>query len=202
MILRPAAILVFVRAPERGRVKTRLAASIGDDAALRIYRRLAEHVLGEVRTLSHLARIRVHYTPAPAGDAVAGWLGAGPEYLPQRGATLGARMERAFHQAFTDGFERVVIVGSDLPGLTARHLQEALALLDAHPAVIGPARDGGYWLLGLRRPAPELFRDVPWSTATVFPETMRRLRALGLRPALLPELADVDEPADLPPDYR
>ncbi|HEU0078310.1 MAG TPA: TIGR04282 family arsenosugar biosynthesis glycosyltransferase, partial [Longimicrobiaceae bacterium] len=146
-------MLVFVRAPEPGRVKTRLAAAIGAEGALRVYRRLAEHTLAEVRTLADDGvEVRVHYTPADAGAAVREWLDDGPVYLPQaEGGDLGMRMRDAFARAFADGAECVVIVGSDLPELTAALLRRAFDALDAHPAVLGPARDGGYYLLGLRR---------------------------------------------------
>jgi uncharacterized protein len=192
-------VLVFVRAPEAGRVKTRLASAIGAEAALRVYRRLAEHTLREAAALAgEGVRVRVHHTPADAGDAVRAWLGAGPVYLPQAEGDLGVRMEDAFARAFADGAERVVIVGSDLPALSAALLRRALDLLDAHPAVIGPARDGGYYLLGLTAPVPGLFGGIAWSTPGVLSATLARFRAAGMDPVLLETLADVDEAADLP----
>lgn len=192
-------MLVFVRAPERGRVKTRLAAAIGDDAALRVYRRLAEHALREASALAgEGVRVRVHHTPADAGGAVRAWLGAGPAYLPQGDGDLGARMEDAFARAFADGAERVVIVGSDLPDLSAELLRRAFRSLDAHPAVLGPARDGGYYLLGLARPVPGIFQGIAWSTSGVLAATLDRFRAAKIEPAMLEELADVDEVGDLP----
>jgi hypothetical protein len=194
------AVLVFVRAPEAGRVKTRLAAEIGGEAALRVYVRLAEHALEQARAAG--AEVRVHYTPADAGERVQAWLGPGAAYLPQAEGDLGERMRDAFDAAFAAGFRRVVIIGSDLPDLSAELLRRAFALLDAGEAVLGPARDGGYWLLGLRRPVPEVFRGIAWSTAEVFAETVARLRAEGIEPALLEVLSDVDEAADLPPGWR
>ncbi len=192
-------MLVFVRAPARGRVKTRLAASVGDDAALRVYRRLAEHTLREAAALAgEGVRVRVHHTPANAGEAVHAWLGDGPAYLPQAEGDLGARMEDAFARAFAAGAERVVIVGSDLPDLSADLLRRAFGLLDAHPAVLGPARDGGYYLLGLTRLVPGIFRGIAWSTSGVLAATLDRFRAAGIEPAMLEELADVDEAGDLP----
>lgn len=193
------AVLVFVRAPELGRVKTRLAAAIGDAAALRVYRRLAEHTLREAAALAgEGVQVRVHHTPAGAGDAVRAWLGDGPVYLPQAEGDLGARIEDAFARAFAEGAERVVIVGSDLPELSADLLRRALRSLDAHPAVLGPARDGGYYLLGLTRPVPDLFDGIAWSTPGVLHATLERFRAACIAPAMLEELADVDEAEDLP----
>ncbi|MEW5929993.1 MAG: TIGR04282 family arsenosugar biosynthesis glycosyltransferase [Gemmatimonadota bacterium] len=194
------AVLVFVRAPEAGRVKTRLAADIGGGAALRVYVRLAEHALEQARAAG--AEVRVHFTPADAGERVRAWLGPGAAYLPQADGDLGERMRAAFDAAFAAGFRRVVIIGSDLPGLSAGLLRRAFALLDAGEAVLGPARDGGYWLLGLRRPVPEVFRGIAWSTDGVLAATLERLRAAGIEPALLEVLSDVDEAGDLPPGWR
>ncbi len=196
-------MLVFVRAPEPGRVKTRLAAAIGAEGALRVYQRLAEHTLAEVRSLAaESVEVRVHYTPAGAGAAVRKWLGDGPLYLPQAESDdLGMRMRDAFTRAFADGVERVVIVGSDLPDLTAPLLRRAFDELDAHPAVLGPARDGGYYLLGLRGMIDGIFTGVPWSTPDVLTATLERFRAAGEEPVLLEELADVDEAEDLPPGW-
>ncbi|HEX6371662.1 MAG TPA: TIGR04282 family arsenosugar biosynthesis glycosyltransferase [Longimicrobium sp.] len=196
------AVLVFVRAPQPGRVKTRLAAAIGDGAALRIYRRLAEHTLAEARALAaDGVALRVHYAPADAGDAVRAWLGGGPLYLPQADGDLGARMKDAFARAFAGGADRVVIVGSDLPEVSASRLRRAFELLDAHPAVIGPARDGGYYLLGLRRMAGGIFDGMEWSTPEVLERTLERFRAAGVEPAMLEVLADVDTVDDLPPGW-
>ncbi|MBW3569794.1 MAG: TIGR04282 family arsenosugar biosynthesis glycosyltransferase [Gemmatimonadetes bacterium] len=195
-------MLVFVRAPVAGRVKTRLAAAAGDQAALRIYRRLAEHTLAEVRALAaDGVAVRVHYAPAEAGDAVRAWLGDGPLYLPQAEGDLGARMRDAFARAFEGGAERVVIVGSDLPEVSAALLRRAFDLLDAHPAVIGPARDGGYYLLGLRGMVDGPFEAMEWSTPHVLRTTLERLAAAGVAPALLEVLTDVDTVDDLPPGW-
>jgi rSAM/selenodomain-associated transferase 1 len=196
------AVLVFVRAPQPGRVKTRLAAALGDEAAVRVYRRLAEHTLAEARALAPAASLRIHCTPPQSLSAVSAWLGPGAEYLPQHGGGLGERLRTAFDEAFAAGFDHVVVVGSDLPDLSAEHLRAAFDALDQAPAVIGPARDGGYWLLGLAGRVPGVFDGIPWSTDEVFARTVYRLRAAGMEPALLPVLADVDEAADLPPDWR
>lgn len=193
------AVLVFVRAPEPGRVKTRLAAAIGDGAALRIYRRLAEHTLAEAAVLAvDGVQVRVHHTPADAGDVVRAWLGDGLVYLPQAEGDLGRRMEDAFSRAFAAGAERVVIVGSDLPDVSASLLRRAFHALEGGPAVLGPARDGGYYLLGLTRRVDGIFDGIAWSTPDVLAATLDRFRAAGIVPAMLEALADVDEVDDLP----
>jgi rSAM/selenodomain-associated transferase 1 len=192
-------LLVFVRAPEAGRVKTRLAAAIGDQGALRVYRRLAEHTMAEARALAGIGvEVRVHYAPADAGETVRAWLGEGPAYLPQAEGDLGMRMRDAFARAFADGAEQVVIVGSDLPALSATLLRHAFDRLEASAAVVGPARDGGYWLLGMRGMIGGVFDGIQWSTPGVLAATMDRLRAAGVHPAVLQTLADVDTVEDLP----
>ena len=202
MTATPDAILVFVRAPEAGRVKSRLAAQIGDGAALRVYRRLAEHAVAEARALGAAVSLRIHYTPADRGGEVRAWLGSTAEYLPQVDAELGARMAAAFEAAFAAGHRRVVIIGSDLPELSADVLRRAFGLLDSSPVVLGPAADGGYYLLGLRGMVPGVFDGVPWSTARVLEATVARLRAAGCEPAMLETMRDVDEAADLPAGWR
>lgn len=195
------AILIFARVPEPGRVKTRLAAEIGEDAALRVYERLARHTIREALALAPRVTVRVHYSPADAGEA-GHWLGGGPTYLPQAEGELGDRLEEAFAQAFDAGFRRVAVIGSDLPDLSAALLRRALRLLGRRNAVLGPARDGGYYLLGLRGRVPQAFQDIPWSTASVFRTTVERLRAAGIEPATLETLRDVDHARDLPRQWR
>ena len=198
----PATLLVFVRAPRRGSVKTRLAAEVGADAALAVYRRLAEHTVAAAATLAREGvSLRIHHTPADAAAEVRAWLGEGPLYLPQAAGGLGERMAAAFRAAFASGARRAVIVGSDLPALSPDLLRRALAALERRDAVVGPARDGGYYLLGLTRMREELFEGIEWSTPSVLPATLSRLRRAGVEPVLLEELADVDRAADLPPGW-
>jgi len=196
-----SAILIFVRAPVAGRVKTRLAASIGAEAALRVYRRLAEHAVAVARAAGDDVAVRIHYTPADAEAEVRAWLGDAT-WLPQAEADLGGRMREAFEAAFADGFERVVIIGSDLPDLSRDVLRRAFNALDTHRVVLGPAADGGYYLLGMTEMIAGIFDGVPWSTPRVLDETLARLRAAGIRVAMLETLADVDEAADLPAGWR
>jgi uncharacterized protein len=195
------AVLVFVREPVAGRVKTRLAAEIGTEAALRVYTRLAEHAVTQALRLGPAVQVRVHYTPDGARGVVQQWLGGGPVYLPQHGDDLGDRMRSAFQAAFDRGFRQVVIIGSDLPRMSTDLLRHAFALLDQHPVVLGPADDGGYYLLGLRQ-MQDVFHGIPWSTDRVLDCTSQRLRRAGISPALLEPLRDVDHAADLPDDLR
>ncbi len=195
------AVLIFVRAPIIGTVKTRLARNLGAEAALEIYRRMTAHVLATVHELGSAVETRIFFTPARHRTAVEEWLGVELDYHEQSDGDLGARMDAAFATAFEEGFRKVVVVGSDLPGLTSDHLSEAIAALDERDAVIGPASDGGYYLLGLSRPL-DLFQRIPWSTPEVITRTLERFAALGVEPVRLGSLNDVDEVEDLPPDYR
>jgi rSAM/selenodomain-associated transferase 2 len=129
---------------------------------------------------------------------MAEWLGPGLAYHGQAGGDLGARMAHAFAEAFRTGAEKVVLVGTDCPGITTAVLRSAFNLLGFFDLVLGPARDGGYYLIGLRRQAPELFRDLPWGTATVAGRTLAAAEELGLRAVTVDPLVDVDRPEDLP----
>ncbi|MBF9237593.1 TIGR04282 family arsenosugar biosynthesis glycosyltransferase [Hymenobacter sp. BT683] len=192
-----AHLLIFARVPALGQVKTRLAAGVGEPAALAIYQEL----LGITRT-----------AVLDAGVATTVWLAgtAGPEPteteaqewggLPaqcQADGDLGQRMTAAFAAAFSAGAERVAIIGTDCPGLRDAHLTQAFALLNQHDVVLGPATDGGYYLLGMRQPRPELFLNKQWSTASVLADTVADAERLGCRVALLPALHDVDTADDL-----
>lgn len=187
-----ARIVIFARWPEPGRVKTRLAQVYGDEGAAAIYRRLLDHTL-EVARASGL-RVELRVTGATV-ESFRSHFGDDIAIAEQGDGDLGARLARVDPPA--------LVIGSDLPGLTSDLLREAASELASSEVVIGPARDGGYWLIGFRGPCPWLFDDMAWSTPQVLPETLARCTARGIAPALLPELADVDEPADLAdwPEY-
>ena len=190
-------ILLFLKAPLPGNVKSRLAAGIGEEAALGLYRMLvldAVEMLGETNYPAHY-----YYSPADAGEAITSLLGAGRVLRPQAGADLGSRMEHAFHDAFAEGFSRVVLVGSDLPELDPLIISEAFDALEQEDAVLGPAADGGYYLIGFRKETmlSDVFHGIAWSTPTVFEETMKTMHANALRVHVLPQLHDLDTAVDL-----
>jgi rSAM/selenodomain-associated transferase 1 len=190
-------IILFVKVPARGQVKTRLAAALGEDAALELYQRFVQDIL---ETLEQTGiPVMICYYPPDSRNAVAAWLGPGQQYLPQEGRDVGERMENAFRQAFTRGFSRVVLIGSDIPDLPAPLINEALAALRMHDAVIGPARDGGYYLIGFRNDTffPAVFSGIAWSTGAVFRSTMQAFGKAGSRVHELPFWQDVDTIEDL-----
>jgi rSAM/selenodomain-associated transferase 1 len=188
-------VLVFARDPDAGPVKTRLAATIGDAAARTAYRRLAETVW---RGLEHprLER-RLWVAPAASVASMAAWLCGADAVLGQPEADLGARLDAAFAEAFAHGAPWAAAVGTDAPTLDATMVLRAGAALDEHDAAIVPALDGGYALLALARPAPELFGAMPWSTPRLLEATLARVAELGWSAAVLTAVRDVDDAADL-----
>jgi rSAM/selenodomain-associated transferase 1 len=195
----PTAV-VLLKAPRLGTVKTRLAADLGAPRALAIYRTLAER---QLRAIPAGWPITVNFTPVDADQELRTWLAAIPRvpaiaYCPQPDGDLGVRIAAAFSQAFAGGAPFVFALGGDCPDLDASLLEHAANRL-AQPeidAVLGPAADGGYTLLGLRAPCPDLFVDVAWSTPQVLVQTRAHLRTAGLRTYELPVLNDIDTAAD------
>jgi len=188
--------LIFVKQPEPGRVKTRLGKSIGFERAARIYAQLASGVWREIRGYD-LCEHWVLFEPAAALEAIRAWLPDADRYILQGDGDLGRRLESGFAEALDGGHRAVLAIGSDVPGLRASDLEQAFATLRDHDAVIGPADDGGYWLIGLSRSFPEIFRGISWSTSTVAAETIERLERHGKTYARLRTLRDIDEAADL-----
>lgn len=192
-----AMVLVFARAPRAGDVKTRLAASVGDRAAADIYRRMGRMVIDQLAGVH--AVITVCYDPRGAEEEVRAWLGDAPErYWPQPEGDLGRRMRLMFDRAF-EVADRAVVIGTDAPMVGADTVLRALEALDSADVVLGPATDGGYYLMGLRAPGPALFTDIPWSTETVLSDTVARARASGARLTYLEVRSDIDTADDLTP---
>lgn len=179
-------VVVFARWPQAGKVKTRLAGAYGKDGAARIYRRLLDHTIAAANGSGLPVELRVTGASCEQFEEE---FGPGIAARDQGMGDLGARLARIEPPA--------LVIGSDLPALSSQLLRDAARALASHDIVIGPARDGGYWLIGLRHACPWLFTDMAWSSPQVLGETLARLEARGVTSALLPELADVDEPDDL-----
>lgn len=191
-------LLLFAKLPRPGSVKTRLGAELGMEAAADAYRRLTEGVL---RSLPPALPLRVCFAPDEAGAEMEAWLrprllAAGATFHPQGDGDLGARMARAFAEAFAAGAVRVLIIGTDCIDLTPALLAEALAALETVEVVLGPSLDGGYYLLGLRADEPRIFESIAWSTERVLEQTLQRAAELGWSHRLLPALTDVDTVAE------
>ncbi len=186
------AIAIFLKAPRPGRVKTRLAAEIGDRHALRLYRLIAARTLAAVRATGMDAT--VWFAPADAGPELRYWLGEEWALRPQASGDLGARMVASTHAV--EAGRGWIALGGDCPGITAELIDQAAAAIARGEIVIGPTYDGRYYLLGGRTPLPDLFTAMPWSTEQVLAETRARLERVGAAWHELPFLRDVDTAAD------
>lgn len=191
-----ARILVFAKAPIAGQAKTRLIPALGAARAAALHERLVRHTLATVCAADY--PVELWCSPDTRHSFFSAARVSWPLSLHnQSGGDLGARMAQAFEDALTRA-QYVILTGSDCPGMTTRDLQQAVtALADGADAVVGPARDGGYWLIGLRRAQPRLFEGMAWGRATVLADTLARLREMNQHWCLLPERTDIDRPEDL-----
>ena len=194
-------VAVFAKAPRRGRVKTRLASGIGPEGALRVYEHLLRRSVLEARASA--ARVVVCYDPEDGRPDLEALLGSGEGSFRFQGeGDLGDRMDRMLTEILENGEGPAVVMGTDIPGLDRDVLSRAFQALGDADLVLGPSLDGGYYLLGLHRPAPELFSGMAWSTPGVLAETRRRAQRAGLRVLELEPLRDVDEASDLTEDLH
>ncbi len=192
------ALGVMARAASDHRGKTRLVRALGIDDGADLRRAILLDTLEAIRPVRLADRVLL-FTPDEAGSEIAG-LGADVAHvIPQRGETLSQRLEHGFADLFARGYNAAALIGSDLPTLPASHVEQGIEALLRHsdPLVLGPAEDGGYYLIGLRRPHPELFQEVPWSTASVLATTRAIAAAEGLSVALIPSWYDIDTVSDL-----
>jgi rSAM/selenodomain-associated transferase 1 len=142
--------------------------------------------------LASLPAVELRFAPDEAEQEIQPWLRSNWQARPQGPGDLGQRLQRAFADAFVAGAKRVVVIGSDCPEVEAADVRQAWAELDAHDVVVGPATDGGYWLIGLRQPQSALFADIAWSSELVLAQTLQRAKTAALRVQLLRILTDVD----------
>ncbi len=201
---RQSCILFFVKYPIRGNVKTRLSETVDDGSAVMLYRHFVTDLLS---TLERVGRqVVICYSPAGREDDFRRWLGSRHRYLRQRGDNLGERLKHGFMDAFAEGLDRAVAVGSDSPDLPAGFIREAFSQLSKNTVVVGPAVDGGYYLIGFTGDGflPAAFDGIEWSTPTVLDETIRRIRQADRHLDIhrLPPWRDVDTLEDLHALYR
>jgi rSAM/selenodomain-associated transferase 1 len=190
-------VILFAKIPVRGGVKTRLAQALDGDLVLRLYESMVLDTIDMLKQSGYPFRICI----SPPGEVKKArtWLGKDYAFMPQTGDGLGERMEQAFVRVFSEGFREAILIGSDIPGLSSGTVREAFASLAEHGAVIGPANDGGYYLIGFSREAfyPEIFHSMPWSTPAVFRETLGRFATASRPVSVLPEYIDADTRDDL-----
>ena len=201
---RPERLIIFTRFPEPGKTKTRMIPLLGKRGAARLQRQMTEHIIATAATLNGRNGLTVEVRHA-GGNAglMQDWLGSHLTCRPQGNGHLGQRMRRAFEAAFQEKAAAAVIVGSDIPGISAEIIQQAFEALHENDLALGPAQDGGYYLMGIRRTLAaqtysRLFDGINWGSDNVLSQTLQIANGLELRLTLLECLADVDRPADLP----
>ncbi|OGR88884.1 MAG: hypothetical protein A2992_09420 [Elusimicrobia bacterium RIFCSPLOWO2_01_FULL_59_12] len=188
-------ICIFIKAPVAGRVKTRLYPELAPNRAADLYRAMAQDTLNTVGLIPGTPSLIAY--EAHADFPRPEWLTGAGEWFLQEGAGLGERLIHAIEQTHHLNPGPVLVIGTDLPGLTPEILNEATALLCDHDVVLGPASDGGYYLIGLKQPQSTLFQNIPWSTSGVWEATVRALAQAELSFAQLPMMRDLDTPEDL-----
>jgi uncharacterized protein len=191
-------LIVFTRYPTPGKTKTRLIPVLGTAGAANLHRLMAQRTIARALSLQNSGQLSVEICYAGGSQQqMQDWLGTELIYRPQIEGDLGEKMIAACQDAFNLGVDKVVIIGTDCPGLTAEILAEAFEELNQHDLVLGPAKDGGYYSIGLRRSLPELFRGIKWGSDEVFVKTRAIAQNLDLDIAYLGTLTDVDRPEDL-----
>jgi rSAM/selenodomain-associated transferase 1 len=186
-------LIIFIKNAAPGRVKTRLAATVGDVRALEVYLKL----LAITRTvaLEVDCQRRLYYSDRVEEED--DWSGTQFDKHVQQGNDLGERIHDAFTTSFAKGASKVIVVGSDCPELSAAIVEDAFDALERHDVVVGPAVDGGYYLLGMKTAHISLFENMKWSTSTVLEDTLARVSKLELNVKMLPQLSDLDTEQDL-----
>jgi rSAM/selenodomain-associated transferase 1 len=190
-------LIIFARFPYPGKVKTRLASSLGPDLATDFYRLCAEHIFDESGKLCSRSQRYLFYADDADTDRIRNWVGPGFNFVAQIEGDLGRRMEHAFDTVSDGVAHKSIIVGTDVPDLSADIIDDAIHALDSCDIVIGPCHDGGYYLLGMKKLHREIFEDIPWSTDQVLSKTLNAIEELQLNVHLLPALSDIDIEEDL-----
>jgi rSAM/selenodomain-associated transferase 2/rSAM/selenodomain-associated transferase 1 len=190
-------VALFARYPRPGEVKTRLGRYLGAEPAVEFYRMCAERAFRECAELAGGVRLYLAYTGAAGPDQVRSWAGPYFHLFPQKGESLGDRLRDAFHTVFSHGAKNAIVVATDVPDLSAAIIDEAIEALHSHDVAVGPCHDGGYYLLGMKKPHDELFAGIPWSSDQVLNGTLDRIANLGLTAHMLPTLTDIDTWDDL-----
>jgi len=190
-------VIVFLKVPQKTSAKTRLAKSLGQEAATNLYINFVTDILVTLKRNRH--KFIICFYPPHAQPEAADWLGHTQTLLPQRGDNLGARMSNAFIHSFSKGFQNVLLMGTDFPDLPAEIIDTAFHSLSENDAVMGPSVDGGYYLIGFSADTflPAVFEDMPWGTEDVFEKTMKVFRNKGLKVHVLPKWRDIDTYEDL-----
>ena len=186
-------LLIFTRYPREGDVKTRLIPLLGKTGACTLHQEMTMHTLNQLGSYPYL---QVWYD-GHCEKSMQDWLGAEYSYKRQPAGGLGEKMLYAFRKVFAKGEDKAILVGTDCPGINISHIEKAYSKLDLADVVIGPAEDGGYYLIGMKQADSRLFSGIHWGTDQVCEATVERARLAGLDTAFLETLADVDRPEDI-----
>ncbi len=191
-------LILFIKYPSPGAVKQRLAQHIGNKRAAEIYKIISEMVLNKITpegTEEYV--VEICFSPEEDEQLIRQWLAEYDHFHPQQGRDLGERMLKAFERAFGNGYKRIVLIGSDCPDISREIILKSFILLHEKQVVLGPAYDGGYYLIGLREPVSKLFCNIDWGTANVLNQTCEKINEADLSFELLPKLRDIDRVEDL-----
>ncbi len=190
-------LLLFIKYPEPGKVKSRLARDLGEKITVELYQNFVLDILSSISEIE--ADLKICFYPPELRERFLEWLGKDHSYQPQYGEGLGERMEKGLTTVFSEGYRKAVIIGSDSPDLPGNIIELGLLSLRSHDVVIGPSCDGGYYLIGFQKEAflPEVFRGIVWSSADVFKKTLEIIKKTGLKVLVLPGWRDVDTLDDL-----
>jgi rSAM/selenodomain-associated transferase 1 len=190
-------ILLFIKYPDRGKVKMRLSVDLNEEIVQELYRCFVQDTLTTVKKIN--SQLFICFHPVEAQKKFQKWLGSTLLFLPQNGADLGERMKNSFIDVFTKGFQRAILIGSDSPDLPKKYIKQAFTTLQTKNMVLGPTVDGGYYLIGFHTNmfTPGVFEDIPWGNQMVFQETMLKIKQAHRSVGILPMWSDVDTIADL-----
>jgi rSAM/selenodomain-associated transferase 1 len=194
-------LAILVRAPVEGKVKTRLSPPLSPETAAALYGRMAQDIVYRLGSADEWDTA-VYYSPPDAGEDIKAWLQGVDRFHPQEGEDLGERQLSVFIDSARTGYARTVLIGSDCPSISADDVSQAFSLLADSDVVMGPAEDGGYYLVGAKEPAPGIFRGIEWSTGEVLEQSMMRLREEKLSFVLTDMKADIDRYEDLAAFHR
>jgi len=191
------ALVVFIRFPHLGKVKLRLAQTLGPEIATGFYQLCAQQITHELGRLSGEVKKYLSYSDKSDKDEIKDWVGSQFSLIPQAEGDLGQRLEQSFRSLLTGDFRKAIIMASDVPDLSKEIMNDAVNALDNHDLAIGHCHDGGYYLIGMKEPHGELFAGISWSTEKVFEQTLTIADKLGLSVFSLPTLRDIDTRDDL-----
>ncbi len=190
------ALIVFIKWPELGKVKTRLQPELSLQASVQLYKAMTEDIVRRFTNISGFDMI-LFFDPPSALNKIKAWLGTNQAMIPQSGNTLGDRMHNAFTYTFKKGYKKILLIGSDIPSLELEDVFHGFDGLEHHEIVLGPSPDGGYYLIGMNQINPNVFENIIWSSDTVLGETVKRIQDDKLRYKLLSVINDIDTFDDL-----